>query len=287
MGFGAGVIASEVIVDWIYGGELASQPSHVPEQSEVDSFPRPSFLPDDGIPIFGVSGNSGAGKSSFVNTLLSLGKNHPDRVKTSGFGECSGVMDAVGVPPHEYVPKVYPYIMNGKVIAYVVDFPGIDGENFPANGGEYMEPYVVHFGVRWLDVMILVEGERITDGTKQLYAACEEYGVPKVVVRNKIDQAIDSIFQDNSLDDFPMEFVDEEAYALALAKLTLQESIPGCLSVFGVKSVYTRQDKLARLPDLCQRDQYEFPALVHFLLTTTMNIRKLDTSGAGRSQGEC
>lgn len=93
----------EKMRDEIESGARASAPVHAPDAREV---PRPDWFPNDGIPNIFITGGVGDGKSTIMNALMGYDNRNPNRIETSGMGECTGAMDTA-VKAVDYIPKVY------------------------------------------------------------------------------------------------------------------------------------------------------------------------------------
>lgn len=124
-----------------------------------EKYPRPAYLPDDGVPTIGVMGESGTGKSTFINTVL--GK----LVAKTGVGEST--MD----------PGIYKW---GD--ARLVDLPGGCTTRFKA------EEYFQRFGIRYFDTVVCLSSDARAkelgmDAVKHL----TENDVPTIFVLSKMD----------------------------------------------------------------------------------------------------
>jgi predicted GTPase len=66
------------------------------------------------------------------------------------------------------------------------DLPGAGTEKFPA------ETYVKNMGMRYYDIVLLVTAERFTEGDVKVKKELDHWKIPYFIIRNKIDQAIQS-----------------------------------------------------------------------------------------------
>ncbi|GMH36788.1 hypothetical protein BSKO_04661 [Bryopsis sp. KO-2023] len=133
---------------------------HLIERRE--KYPRPPYLPDDGVPTIGIMGESGTGKSTFLNTILG------ERVAASGVGECTAD------------PGIYQW---GDV--RLVDLPGGCTTNFKA------EHYFQRFGIRYFDTVVCLSTDARAkelgmDAVKHL----TRNDVPTIFVLSKVDSVL-------------------------------------------------------------------------------------------------
>ncbi len=160
-------------------GPKVGDPAHADAMTaqEREQFPRPSFLPSNGI-FIAVCGVSGNGKSSLNNALRGVRNNTPGA-------------SPVGATETTMTPMLYPF--PGRPEAQVCDLPGGATVNFPAS------EYIRRFGLRFFAAVVIVVGDRLTELDANIVAHMEEYRVPYYIVRSKMDVAMENESSDNGL----------------------------------------------------------------------------------------
>jgi len=124
------------------------------------------------IPLnIGVIGNSGVGKSSFINTIRGLEGDDP------------GAAD-VGVNETTMEPTPYEHPNNPKLKFW--DLPGIGTLNFPQNS------YLNKIGFEQFDFFIVLSANRFTENDKWLADAINQCGKKLCFARSKIGSDIDN-----------------------------------------------------------------------------------------------
>ncbi|KAJ3581302.1 hypothetical protein NHX12_016796, partial [Muraenolepis orangiensis] len=127
-----------------------------------------TYLRDlDSIPLnIAVTGESGSGKSSFVNAFRGI-DNRDDRAAPTGVGETT------------MKPKAYPHPIYPKVTVW--DLPGIGTTKFPAH------QYLKHIGFEKFDFFIIVSSDRLRENDFKLAQEIMKMGKNFYFVRAKID----------------------------------------------------------------------------------------------------
>lgn len=180
-----------------------------------EKYPRPPYLPDDNVPTIGVMGESGVGKSTFINTVL--GK----KVAKTGVDEQT--MD----------PALYDW---GGV--RLVDLPGGCTVKFKA------EDYFQMFGIRYFDTIVILNSDA---RVKQLGTDAVDHltrnGIPTMFVLSKIEGVVKG---EASANDVSEEEVLEEMDRVFTARLA-KHNCP----VYLISAVEVKQEcgSLAAVPD--------------------------------------
>lgn len=263
----------------IQNGQLAPAPNHTPKGDEKKKFVKPAWFPKDILPVIGVSGCPGEGKSSFINSLMLMDSDHPDHLKTSGMGECTGVRDWSG-PIENYKPKILKMMAEGEHVAWVVDLPGIGGKNFKLNDIKG-KTYLQHFGIRYFDVLLIIAAGRVNEATVELAQECDSFAVPKILVRTKIDETIRSFHATDKkeMKELKKAGKDWRKVAIKRAKDAMMKDISGAKQVFAVRCIETEDED-----ELEQVGKFDFPALMQCIMNTVQNCRAI--KGKKRSQGD-
>ncbi|XP_069041458.1 interferon-inducible GTPase 5-like isoform X2 [Lepisosteus oculatus] len=116
-----------------------------------------------------VTGESGAGKSTFVNAFRGLDDEHPDAAPT-------GVTETT----REVTPYAHPRIPTVRLW----DLPGIGTPCFQADS------YLQAVGLRRFDLVIIVASERFRESHAALARAVRAHGGRVYLVRNKVDRDV-------------------------------------------------------------------------------------------------
>lgn len=146
-------------------------------------YPRPAFLTLaklEGTMNVGVVGNSGVGKSLLINRLRG--------VPSGGVGWAP-----VGVV--ETTKQVSMYAFPNERRVRLWDFPGAGTQLFPLKG------YIARFGLRYLDMVIIVTASRYTETEVALMEELRQFNVPRIMVRTKIDIDVQNNATDNGKTD--------------------------------------------------------------------------------------
>ncbi|CAF2677723.1 unnamed protein product [Rotaria sp. Silwood2] len=116
-----------------------------------------------------VTGNSGVGKSSFINAIRGVTPNSPDAAKT-GVTECTRE------------PQAYPHSMHQNLTFW--DLPGCGTPNYPR------ENYLERISFKQFDVVIIICSGRFTEDDGWLAEEMTKMNKPFFFLRSKIDQEI-------------------------------------------------------------------------------------------------
>jgi len=142
---------------------------HAREEAR-QTYPRPEWLTTGGCINVGVTGNSGVGKSSFINSVRGL------RAKDPG---------AADVSPNETTKEPAAYDFPDLLIhACLWDLPGAGTQSFPR------ESYIKQMGLRYFDIVIIVTATRYTETEIMIANELRAFNVPFFMVRNKVDADI-------------------------------------------------------------------------------------------------
>ena len=190
---------------------------------EARNYPLPRFLRrsvKSGKVNLAVTGNPGVGKSSFVNFIRNVTKQHPAYARV-GVQECT-------LEPTPYATE------SGEVLW---DLPGVGTPTFR------QETYLKTMGIRYFDVVFLITGDRFTEAEHALRKELVEFQVPFFCVRNKVDLAWEAKIAQDEEDGNP---VDERA----LKEETVDELRSNFREQQGIAEVY--------LMSCRQKCRYEF-----------------------------
>jgi small GTP-binding protein len=169
------------------------------------NYPVPFWLQHcDGTINVAVVGNSGAGKSLLINKLRKLkpGSEH---------------WAPVGVKETTFAAAMYVYPGFPRVRLW--DLPGAGTTNFP------QESYIRDTGLRYFDSVLILAAGRFTTTETLLREELMKYGVPRFMVRSKIDVDVynerkdNDISEDQTLQNIHREFAgiygDEPLYLVS------------------------------------------------------------------------
>ena len=124
------------------------------------------------IPLnVGITGSSGAGKSSFINAIRNLDADDEGSA-------------AVGVTETTMEPKSYPHPQNDNLIYW--DLPGVGTPKFPR------EYYLEKVGFKRFDFFVIFSATRFTDDDLWLGRKIEKMGKKFFFSRTKIDADIEN-----------------------------------------------------------------------------------------------
>mmetsp|Transcript_94930 Transcript_94930/g.306460 ORF Transcript_94930/g.306460 Transcript_94930/m.306460 type:complete len:433 (-) Transcript_94930:447-1745(-) len=143
-------------------------------EEDTKNYPMPDFLREagyEGTVNVAVVGNSGVGKSLFINTVRGVKR-----------GEETWA--PVGVNETTTDPRMYQY--PGEPRTRLWDVAGAGSPKCPRDN------YIRAIGLRYFDVVLVLSATRFTETEIKLLAELREHGVPNFVVRTKLDTDIDN-----------------------------------------------------------------------------------------------
>mmetsp|Transcript_1281 Transcript_1281/g.3652 ORF Transcript_1281/g.3652 Transcript_1281/m.3652 type:complete len:234 (-) Transcript_1281:57-758(-) len=125
-----------------------------------------------------VTGKSGSGKSSLINTLLGVSPGAPGAA-------------AVGVCETTMKPTAYtvPHLPNFKLW----DIPGADTQEFAS------ETYITSMGLTHFDMIVIIVQSPYTGTEQTITLKLQSCGIPHFVVRSKVDLDIDNNLDDHDI----------------------------------------------------------------------------------------
>lgn len=159
--------------------------------------PQPYQLEDTFTSGFNicVTGPSRAGKSTFVNTIRGLRKGDP--------GAAYVVTGKEGTKePQHYVLSSAETQMNHDLKIW--DCPGHSTPNFP------LETYLRDMGLRYYNAVIVFTTNCFSQGDLKLMNEMVRHKVPFMMVRNKIDDAVESAIDDGDDVEETLEGIRED-----------------------------------------------------------------------------
>eukprot|EP00419_Tripos_fusus_P079720 CAMPEP_0172934562 /NCGR_PEP_ID=MMETSP1075-20121228/221075_1 /TAXON_ID=2916 /ORGANISM="Ceratium fusus, Strain PA161109" /LENGTH=536 /DNA_ID=CAMNT_0013795917 /DNA_START=101 /DNA_END=1713 /DNA_ORIENTATION=+ len=150
------------------------------EQARRD-YPQPEWMDsiEDTLNV-GVVGNSGVGKSLFINKLRRL------RPHAAGWA-------AVGINETTKEPTAYCFPDEPRVRLW--DVPGAGTAAVPS------ESYIQDMGLRYFDKVVVLTAGRFTEMEVVLRAELQQHGVPFFMVRTKVDIDCWNNLTDNGMDE--------------------------------------------------------------------------------------
>ena len=150
---------------------------------KLDAYPKPSFLKEkgDGKINVAVTGQSGVGKSTFINTIRGLKPKDPNAAKCD-------VAEVIADP----APYSFPDIE--EILLW--DLPGTGTPTYP------LDTYISRMGLRYFDAVIIVGAGRFHAGDLCLMKELKKHGVPFYYVRNKVNSDVRNMEEDY---DVPVE----------------------------------------------------------------------------------
>jgi len=151
-------------------------------EEDAREYPRPEFLTKagvDGSVNVAVVGNSGVGKSLFINTVRGVKRGDP-------------TWATVGVTEETSEPRMYEYPDEPRTRLW--DLAGAGSSSWP------QDKYVKKIGLRHFDVVLVLCATRFTQTEILLLRELRKHEVPHFVVRTKFD-----IDVDNNWADYDME----------------------------------------------------------------------------------
>jgi len=150
------------------------------EQARRD-YPQPEWMDNiEGTLNVGVVGNSGVGKSLFINKVRRL------RPHAKGWA-------AVGVNETTKEPTAYCFPDEPRVRLW--DLPGAGTTAVPS------ESYIQDMGLRYFDKVVIMTAGRFTETEVVLRAELQQHGVPFFMVRTKVDIDCWNNQTDNAMDE--------------------------------------------------------------------------------------
>jgi GTPase SAR1 family protein len=199
------------------------------EQAEEDSanFPLPQYLEvaqQEKTFLIAVVGNTGVGKSSWVNAVRRLRPTDPGAAKT-GAGE---------VTLH---PERYDYPGETAIPCAIWDLPGVGTTGYPP------ETYLRDLGIRYFDAAVLITDQRFTEAEMLLLDELRKFKVPFFLVRNKIDiDVTDEVTreEERQLDlnlDFDFGGLDDQVKRV-IARDVIANAKRDLAALHGVRDVY-------------------------------------------------
>mmetsp|Transcript_47267 Transcript_47267/g.119736 ORF Transcript_47267/g.119736 Transcript_47267/m.119736 type:complete len:454 (+) Transcript_47267:208-1569(+) len=161
------------------GVEAEKQAQKVREEARKN-YPQPKWLTHlEGTINIGVVGNSGVGKSLFINKLRKV------RPQAHGWAP-------VGVNETTREPTMYPF--PGQPEVRIWDLPGAGTEAVPS------ATYVQDMGLRYFDKVLILTSGRFTSMDVELRNELEQHKVPYYMVRTKVDIDVWNNKEDNGAD---------------------------------------------------------------------------------------
>jgi predicted GTPase len=189
----------------------------------------------------GITGGSGVGKSTFINTMRGLGPGHPDAAETCSNKQCTlNIQD-------------YPDLKNPNLTYY--DLPGIGTPNF------LKEEYAKKVKLDSYDFVIILSANRFTENDAYLAQELHRFEKKFFFVRTKIDQDIKTEREDQENQG---KTFDEEAY-LAETKRFCSESIKQFSDTHPVFVISGRLENYAK---------WDFPKLVEHLIQNAPGLKR-------------
>eukprot|EP00054_Salpingoeca_dolichothecata_P027620 m.203420 g.203420 ORF g.203420 m.203420 type:complete len:193 (+) comp26002_c0_seq9:222-800(+) len=127
------------------------------------------------VPItIGVAGETGSGKSTFINTVRGLRPNAAPELRPAR----TGVVECTAEPTH------YPF--SGCKNVFLVDLPGCNSQRYP------MSTYAEQVGLEKFDMVLILFADRVHDNDVRLAKLVGQVGIPCLFVRTKVDVSISS-----------------------------------------------------------------------------------------------
>ncbi|ETO09235.1 hypothetical protein RFI_28152 [Reticulomyxa filosa] len=143
---------------------------------------RPKWLLSDAINV-AVCGGSGVGKSSLVNAIRGLKPGDPKEAK-------------IDVCETTNVHQDYPFSFDVNSISVnfsIWDLPGAGTVNHP------YETYIVNFGIGYMNLVMVVVGERLTPFDCEMIKFLEQKNIIYYIVRNKFADTANNNLYDNNI----------------------------------------------------------------------------------------
>mmetsp|Transcript_103252 Transcript_103252/g.291984 ORF Transcript_103252/g.291984 Transcript_103252/m.291984 type:complete len:444 (+) Transcript_103252:116-1447(+) len=152
----------------------ALEDRHRAMEEDARNYPMPEFLRAagyDGTINVAVVGNSGVGKSLFINTVR-------------GVKRGDATWAPVGVNETTVDPKMYQY--PGEARTRLWDVAGAGSPKCPRDN------YIQTIGLRYFDVVLVLSATRFTETEIKLLTELRTHSVPNFMVRTKLDTDIDN-----------------------------------------------------------------------------------------------
>lgn len=200
-------------------------------EKELREYPVPVFMTPfkTGYINVCIVGNTGVGKTTFINTFRGLKPNDP-RCGYVGHGK-EGTMKATRYQIDQFTQNYNFW-----------DLPGVGTENHPA------KTYFKENGIKWYDFGLIFGVDRFREMDLAISHEMRQQGVPFVYIRNKVDSAIDVLVNDEGR---------SEAFAMELLRANVKEK-SGLKANTNVYLVSARWSK---------RNKYDMPRLMEHLKT--------------------
>jgi GTP-binding protein EngB required for normal cell division len=161
-------------------------PQHIPTPGSDDAaeYPCPEWLDRGGKINLCVSGQSGVGKSSFINAIRRLRPGEEGAAR-------------VGVRQTTFERQAYAFAGFSAALIddceRLWDVPGGGTLSFP------IASYIKDMGLRYFDCVIIIVDRRLTEIDKYLAERLNSFRVPFFVVRSKVDRDIEDNEHDNGI----------------------------------------------------------------------------------------
>jgi len=190
---------------------------------EVAEFPRPEWLPSDGI-NWAVVGWTGVGKSSFINAVRGVRPNplNPEDPNVA----------VVGFTEQTTSPRPYAFPSHPNVKLW--DLPGGGTTRFPK------EHYLYQFGLRYFHGIIIITGDRWVELDRDILDLASQFQIPYYVVRSKVDRTLEDGAQDHGL---------SEDQVLKRLRLELSTHIHSANPQFSASKLYLISSRVQTLAD--------------------------------------
>jgi predicted GTPase len=190
--------------------------------------------------LIAITGETGVGKSTFINTIRNLSPDDPGAAKTSSYKECTKEV------------KAYPDPKNPNLLIYY-DLPGIGSPNFPK------EEYVTKVSLNRYDFFIILSNDRFKENDLHLATEIKRLGKKFYFVRTKIDRSLNE-----ERDNMGAAAFNEEDYINEVRK----ESENTLLTHAGDHPVFVISGKRENYT------KWDFPNLIQALINDTPDIKK-------------
>lgn len=190
--------------------------------------------------LIAIIGETGVGKSTFINTLRGLSRSDPAAAKTDSSKECTMQVN------------VYPDPRNPNLLIYH-DLPGIGSANFS------IAEYTKKIPLEHYDFFILLSYNRLKESDVYLAKEIQRLKKELYFVRTRIDQSLNEEREDN--DGNPFDEGDFVNRVRATTENLVKETIGDC-PVFVISSLLKNYTK------------WDFPTLVQALMNGAPDLKK-------------